>query len=118
MKKRKFYSREDILNALDELEFSLVSFEPYPFKVIPIRVSFRQKDKKFSGLVVKYKGVKGFIPQQELQNPFHILDHCQKLANERIPIQVYLLRIDEKRNSFNLSQWQMPIFSMFLLKAR
>ena len=83
----KVYSRQDVL---DELEFSLGLLEPSEFTVIPVRVSLRKKDDRFSGLVVSYKGVEGFVPKDELKEPYYNLECAQKLVEERIPIQVYL----------------------------
>jgi len=112
-RKRKFISREDIQNIFDELEFSSALLQPPSFKIIPIKISFRSKDNRFSGLVVKYKEVIGFVPRENLQNPLRNLENSQKLMEARIPILAYFLRFEERQNLFAPRQRQTPIFSMF-----
>ncbi|GAG85564.1 unnamed protein product [marine sediment metagenome] len=109
MKRRKKSNRQDVL---DELEFSLVTFEPLKFKVKPIRTSFRERDRRFSGLVVDYKGVKGFIPRPELKKPYCILKHAQQLIKDDSSIKVYLESIEENKKAVNSEKWQIPIFTM------
>lgn len=109
---RILLSRQRIKNALDELEFSLSLLEHPQFEVTPVKISVRKKDNKFCGIVVKYKGVAGFIPKHRLNTPFNNLEEAQKLVNERRPIQVYLLRIENDKNPASPGEWQIPIFTM------
>lgn len=110
---RKYLSQEEIQNVFDEFEFSQSLLEPQEFKVIPIRVSLRRKDKRFSGLIVKYKGVIGFIPLNGLKTFCYELEAAEKLVRERVLLNVYFANFEEKENLFAPEQWKTPIFTMF-----
>lgn len=101
--KRKFLSRQDTQNVLDELEFSLGLLEPPIFEVIPVRVSLR-KDGRFSGLTVEYKGVKGFVPRHGLKKPYDEPETAQKLVEDGTLIEVHLSKIEGRKPIFTMKE--------------
>lgn len=112
-KTRGYLTKEYIQNVFDELEFSQALLEPLLFKVILIKVSIRRRDNRFSGIVVEYKDVIGFIPLEGLKNPYYNLESAKKAVENRIAIDVYFLKFQLRQNFLVFWQWQTPIFTMF-----
>jgi len=110
---REAEKKEDVL---DELRFSLALANSPTFKVIPEKILFRKKDKKFSGIEVNYKGVKGFAPKRELRKPYRQVEEIRELIRNKTPIRACLMRIEEKRGFNNSEDWEIPIFSTFILE--
>lgn len=110
--RKRSLSQKEIQDVFDELEFSQSLLEPLKFTTIPVKVSLRSKDHKFSGLVVKYKGVIGFIPKQALNSSYYLLKNAEEAVKEKIPIDVYFKKFEEGKNLFAPWQWQTPIFTM------
>ena len=108
---------EKIEDVLDELRFSSALTNPPAFKVIPEKILFRKKDKRFSGIEVNYKGVRGFVPKRELRKPYHQVKKLRELIRKKIPLKVCLRRIDENRSFNNSEHWETPIFSMFISES-
>jgi len=105
-----YQENQHIQEVLEELEFSLSLLEPTLFLAKPVRLSIRKRDNSFSGIIVSYKGVIGFVPLYELKKPYRELRAAEQLIKEGKLIEVYLLKISESKD---LSQWETPIFSMF-----
>lgn len=102
--------RQHIQEVLEELEFSLSLLEPPLFLAKPERPSTRKRDNSFSGIIVSYKGVIGFVPFYKLEKPYRELGAAEQLIKKGGLIEVYLLRISEGRGP---NEWETPIFSMF-----